>query len=210
MPAQTEESGMIKREAFISLRATFVTLLLTGIAYPLAVTGAALLLFPHRARGSLVADERGRIVGSELIAQSFGGPGYLQPRPSAAGEKGYDATSSGGSNLGPTSKALRERATKDLERLLADNPDAEGPVPAELVTASGSGLDPHLSPAAAFWQVPRLARARGVDPARIRAVIEANLEGRDFLVLGEPRVNVLLINLALDRQFGRPRSLAGR
>src|SRR5437870_3948399 len=204
MAVRPEEGGMIKRELFISLRATLVTLLLTGIAYPLTVTGAALLLFPHRARGSLVADDRGRVVGSELIAQSFTVSGYLQPRPSAAGEKGYDATSSGGSNLGPTSKALRERASKDLERLLAENPDAEGPVPAELVTASGSGLDPHLSPAAALWQVPRLARARGVDPARIRAVIEANVEGRDFLVLGEPRVNVLLVNRALDRHFGRP------
>ena len=210
MAVRPEEGGMIKRELFISLRATLVTLLLTGIAYPLAVTGAALLLFPHRARGSLVADDRGRVVGSELIAQSFTVSGYLQPRPSAAGEKGYDATSSGGSNLGPTSKALRERVTKDLRRLVAENPDAPGPVPAELVTASGSGLDPHLSPAAALWQVPRVARARNVDPARIRAVIEANVEGRDLVVVGEPRVNVLLVNLALDRQFGRPTSLAGR
>jgi potassium-transporting ATPase KdpC subunit len=205
-----DDKGMIKRELQISLRAAVVTLLLTGIAYPLALTGAALLLFPNRARGSLVADERGRVVGSELIAQPFSGAGYLQPRPSAAGEKGYDATSSGGSNLGPTSKALRERVTKDVERLLAENPEADGPVPAELVTTSGSGLDPHLSPAAALWQLPRVARARAVDPARIRAVIDANVEGRDLAVLGEPRVNVLLVNLALDRQFGRPRSLAGR
>src|SRR5438445_2826857 len=172
MAVRPEEGGMIKRQLSISLRATLVTLLLTGIAYPLAVTGAALLLFPHRARGSLVADDRGRVVGSELIAQSFGVSGYLQPRHSAAGEKGYDATSSGGSNLGPTSKVLRERASKDLERLLAENPDGEGPVPAELVTASGSGLDPHLSPAAALWQVPRLARARNLHPARTRAAIE--------------------------------------
>jgi potassium-transporting ATPase KdpC subunit len=205
-----DDKGMIKRELQISLRAAVVTLLLTGIAYPLALTGAALLLFPNRARGSLVADERGRVVGSELIAQPFSGAGYLQPRPSAAGEKGYDATSSGGSNLGPTSKALRERVTKDVERLLAENPEADGPVPAELVTTSGSGLDPHLSPAAALWQLPRVARARAVDPARIRAVIDANVEGRDLAVLGEPRVNVLLVNLALDRHFGRPRSLAGR
>src|SRR5437764_14089325 len=136
---------MINRELRISFRATVVTLVLTGLAYPLATTGLALLLFPSRARGSLVADEYGRIVGSELIAQPFASAGYLQPRPSAAGEKGYDATSSGGSNLGPSSKALRERAKKDLQRLLADNPDAEGPVPAELVTTSGRGLDPHLS-----------------------------------------------------------------
>ena len=201
---------MMKRELYISLRATVVTLLLTGIVYPLAVTGAAVLVFPKRARGSLIADERGRVVGSELIAQPFAGAAYLQPRPSAAGEKGYDATASGGSNLGPTSKALRERAKKDLRRLLADNPDAKGPVPAELVTTSGSGLDPHLSPAAALWQVARVARARGVDPGRIRAAIEANVEGRDLFVLGEPRVNILVVNLALDRQFGRPPSLAGR
>jgi K+-transporting ATPase ATPase C chain len=210
MARVAKESTMIRRELSVSLRATLVTLLLTGIAYPLVVTGAALLLFPNRARGSLVSDERGRVVGSELIAQPFAGPGYLQPRPSAAGEKGFDATSSGGSNLGPTSKALHDRAAKELDRLLAENPDAAGPVPAELVTASGSGLDPHLAPAAALWQVPRVARARAVDPARIRAVIEANIEGRDLGILGEPRVNVLLVNLALDRQFGRPHPLAGR
>jgi K+-transporting ATPase ATPase C chain len=201
---------MIKRELQIALRATLATLLLTGVAYPLVVTGAAQVLFPGRARGSLVGDEHGSVVGSELIAQPFSGAGYLQPRPSAAGEKGYDAASSGGSNLGPTSKALRDRVTKEVDRLLAENPEAERPVPAELVTASGSGLDPHLSPDAAFWQVPRIARARGVDPERIRAVIEANIESRDLLVLGEPRVNVLLVNLALDRKLGRPRSLAGR
>ncbi|HWE23086.1 MAG TPA: potassium-transporting ATPase subunit KdpC [Myxococcales bacterium] len=210
MSARFAGESMFKRELQISLRATVVTLLLTGIAYPLAVTGAALLFFPNRARGSLVADERGRIAGSELIAQAFTGAGYLWPRPSAAGEKGYDATASGGSNLGPTSKALRDRVAKEVERLLAENPDGQRPVPAELVTTSGSGLDPHLSPAAALWQVPRVAHARGVDPARIRAVVEANIESRELFVLGEPRVNVLLVNLALDRQFGRPPSLAGR
>jgi K+-transporting ATPase ATPase C chain len=200
----------MKRELLVALRATVVTLVLTGIAYPLAVTGAALLLFPHRARGSLVADEHGRVVGSELIAQPFAGVGYLQPRPSAAGERGYDATASGGSNLGPTSKALHERVAKEIERLVSENPEADGPVPAELVTTSGSGLDPHLSPAAALWQAPRIARARAIDPARVRAVIETHVEGRDLGILGEPRVNVLLVNLALDRQFGRPHPLAGR
>jgi K+-transporting ATPase ATPase C chain len=132
----------------------------------------------------------------------------LQPRPSAAGEKGYDAAGSGGSNLGPTSKALRKRASDDLDRLLHDNPDAIGPVPAELVAASASGLDPHLSPGAALWQVPRIARARGLSQGRVRSVIESHLEGRDLMLLGEPRVNVLLVNLALDRQFGRPASMA--
>jgi len=195
---------MTSRELRISIRATVVTLVLTGLAYPLATTGLALLLFPARARGSLIADQYGRTVGSELIAQSFASAGYLQPRPSAAGEKGYDATSSGGSNLGPTSKALGDRAATELQRLVAENPDATGPLPAELVTASGSGLDPHVSPEAALWQAPRMARARGVSEERVRAVIEANVEGRELLVLGEPRVNVLLVNLALDWQFGRP------
>jgi potassium-transporting ATPase KdpC subunit len=197
------------KDLVVALRATLVTLVLTGVAYPLLTTGAALALFPGRARGSLVSDEQGRVVGSELIAQPFASAPYLKARPSAAGEKGYDALASGGSNLGPTSKALRERAAKEVERLRQENPDAPGAVPVELVTASGSGLDPHLSPEAALWQAPRIAQARGVAPERVRAVIEANVEGRDLLVLGEPRVNVLLVNLALDRLFGRP-PLAGR
>jgi K+-transporting ATPase ATPase C chain len=200
---------MFKQDFLISIRATVVTLVLTGLLYPLATTGFALALFPKQARGTLVADAQGRVVGSELIAQAFAGAAYLTPRPSAAGEKGYDATASGGSNLGPTSKALRDRAAKDLETLLHDNPDSLGPVPAELVSASASGLDPHLSPEAALWQVPRIARARGVSAERVRAVIEAHVEGRDLLLLGERRVNVLLVNLTLDRQFGRPPSVAG-
>ncbi len=191
-------------DVIVALRATLVTLLLTGLAYPLLTTGVALAIFPERARGSIASDDAGRPVGSELIAQAFSGAAYLQPRPSAAGEKGYDATSSGGSNLGPTSKALRERIDKERARLEGENPGA-GPVPAELLTASGSGLDPHLSPAAALWQAPRIARARGISDARVRTVIEANLEGRDLFVLGEPRVNVLLLNLALDRHFGHPK-----
>ena len=170
-----------------ALRAILWTLLLTGVAYPLLVTGLALLLFPDRARGSLVRDERGQVVGSELIAQEFTAPGYLWPRPSAVK---YDGAGSGGSNLGPTSKALRERLRGD------------GPL--ELRTTSASGLDPHLSPEAALWQAGRIAGARGVAVERVRAVIERNVEGRDLGVLGEPRVNVLLTNLALDRLFGKP------
>ena len=195
---------MLKSELAIAVRATVVTLLLTGLLYPLATTGLALLLFPRQARGSLVSDERGQVVGSELIAQGFSNAAYLAPRPSAAGEKGFDATASSGANLGPTSKALRERAGRDLERLLRENPDAGAPVPVELVSASASGLDPHLSPEAALWQVPRIARARGLAEERVRAVILAQAEGRELFVLGEPRVNVLLVNLAFDRQFGRP------
>ena len=187
----------------IAVRTTLVTLVLTGIAYPLLVTGLAQALFPDRANGSLVRDERGRVAGSELIGQRFSSPAYFQPRPSAAGE-GYDAAASGGSNLGPTSRKLRERAAAESKRLRAENPEAPGLVPVELVAASASGLDPHLSPTAALWQVPRVARARGLEQARVEAVVGEYAEGRDWGFLGEPRVNVLLLNLALDRQFGTP------
>ena len=155
----------------ICLQATLVTLLLTGIAYPLAMTGIASVLFPDQASGSLVRDGRGRVVGSELIGQVFTNPGYFQGRPSAAGS-GYDATSSGGSNLGPTSAKLRDRVKADVERLQKENPGASLPIPAELVTASASGLDPHLSPAAALWQVGRVAHARGVADERVRRLVE--------------------------------------
>jgi len=192
------------RELAIALRMTAATLVVTGFLYPAAITGLAQLLWPERARGSLVRDEARNVIGSELIAQAFAKPGYLQPRPSAAGNDGYDATSSSGSNLGVTSQKLHDRAAQDVARLQAANPDAQGPIPAELVTASGSGLDPHLSPEAALWQAPRVAKARGVDVARVRAVIESQVDGRTLGFLGEPRVNVLLANLALDRQFGRP------
>ena len=191
----------------IALRTTIVTLFLTGLFYPFAMTGLAQVLFPWRANGSLVTDEKGQVIGSELIAQGFANPAYFQPRPSAAGEKGYDATSSSGSNLGPTSKKLQDRINDDLKRLKSENPEATGSVPAELVTASASGLDPHLSPEAMVWQVPRVAKARGITAERVKTVVDSNVEGRTFGILGEPRVNVLLVNLALDRQFGRPTPL---
>jgi potassium-transporting ATPase KdpC subunit len=193
------------RDALLpAVRATVVTLVLTGLAYPIFVTGVAKVLFPRRAEGSMIADDAGRVVGSELVAQGFASPAYFQPRPSAAGEKGYDPLASGGSNLGPTSKKLRDQAVAAAGQLAKDNPEAPGLPPVELVTASGSGLDPHLSPAAAVWQAPRVARARGVAPERVRGLVEENTEGRDLGVLGEPRVNVLLLNLALDRRFGTP------
>jgi K+-transporting ATPase ATPase C chain len=191
------------KTTIIAIRTTIVTLVLTGLIYPFVMTGIAQVIFPWRANGSLVTDEKGQFVGSELIAQGFANPAYLQPRPSAAGEKGYDAASSSGSNLGSTSKKLQDRIKDDLKRLKEENPDALGPVPADLVTASGSGLDPHVSPQGALWQVPRVAKARGVTSDRVKAVVEANVEGRTFGLLGEPRVNVLLVNLALDRQFGK-------
>jgi len=192
-------------EAFlISLRMTVVTIVLTGLVYPLVTTALAQTLFPEAAAGSLLRNERGEVIGSRLIGQGFGSPGYLQPRPSAAGADGYDAAGSSGSNLGPTSQKLHDRVAGDVARLRAANPDAEAPVPEDLVTTSGSGLDPHLTPVGALWQVPRIAKARNVDPERVRQVIEANVEGRTFGLLGEPRVNVLRVNLALDRTFGTP------
>lgn len=190
--------------AQVALRATLVTLLLTGVVYPLGMTGLASLLFPGKSHGSLLTDDTGRIVGSALIAQRFTGAAYFQPRPSAAGVSGYDAMASSGSNLGPTSKKLRERVQQELARLRKDNPESTAAIPAELVTASASGLDPHLSPAAALWQVPRVARARGVGSERVAGVVRDQIEGRELGFLGEPRINVLLLNIALDRQFGRP------
>jgi potassium-transporting ATPase KdpC subunit len=187
-----------------AFRVACFTLLLTGVAYPLLVTGLAQLFFPGKADGSLVKDDRGQVVGSELIGQQFSHPAYFQPRPSAAGAIGYDATASGGSNLGSTSLKLRDRVISDLERLKKENLEAAFQVPSELLTASASGLDPHLSPAGVLWQVPRVAKARGVAPERIEAVFRSHIEGRDLGFLGEPRVNVLLLNLALDRQFGKP------
>lgn len=190
------------KTVIIALRVTAVTLVLTGLLYPLAMTGISKALFRDRANGSMATDEKGQVVGSELVAQGFDRAAYFQPRPSAAGDKGYDATSSGGSNLGPTSKKLRDRVTESVAKLRKDNPEAPGEVPAELVTTSASGLDPHLSPAGAMWQIPRVAKARGVTQERVRQLVEANVEGRDLGFLGEPRVNVLVLNLALDRQFG--------
>jgi potassium-transporting ATPase KdpC subunit len=183
----------------IALRVTAVTLFVTGIVYPLAATLIAQIVFPRQANGSMLSNDDGVEIGSSLIAQAFSSPAYFHPRPSAAGANGWDASASAGSNLGPTSRKLRDRALGDVKRLLAENPDASPPVPGDLVTASASGLDPHISPEAALWQVPRVARARGVSPEKVRALVESRIEGRTLGVVGEPRVNVLLLNLALDR-----------
>jgi K+-transporting ATPase ATPase C chain len=202
---------MMKSELVIALRVTLVTLVLTGIVYPFAMTGLAQLVAPHAANGSLITDDKGAVIGSELIGQSFTNAAYFQPRPSATNDesdssksKPYNATNSGASNYGPTSQALYDRIKGDVERLQKENPGASGPVPAELVTTSASGLDPHLSPEAAFWQVPRIAKVRGEKPDRVQQVVNDQIESPTFGLLGESRVNVLALNLALDRQFGRP------
>ena len=189
----------IVRQLYVATVFTVVTTAVFGLGYPMLVTGAAQLLFPRQANGSLV-ERNGETIGSSLIAQPFSTAGYFWSRPSAAG-KGYDATASSGSNLGPTSAALISRVAADRERLSVTNPTV--PVPIELVTTSASGLDPHLSPAAADFQVPRVASERGVDEAVVRQLVSDMTEPRQFGLLGEPRVNVLLLNLALDQRYPR-------
>ena len=183
------------------LRITVFFTVLCGLVYPLAITGICQLAFPHQANGSLI-QLNGNLVGSELLAQGFTKPEYFQPRPSAAGN-GYDPTASGGSNYGPTNKKLIDRVQAAVEQFRKDNPDYHGAIPADLLTASASGLDPHLSPDSALAQAPRVAKARGVSLERINALVASLTEPPDLSVLGEPRVNVLKLNLALDRQFPR-------
>ena len=177
-----------------SILFTLVTAVLLGIIYPLIVTGFAMALFPHKAAGSLILKD-GQIIGSELLAQSFTSDRYFHPRPSAAGN-GYDATDSGGSNLAQSSKALVDRLQGAIDKLSAENPGH--PVPIDLVTTSGSGLDPDITPDAAYFQAPRVAKARGISEDRIRLLIQQNITPRQLGFLGEPRVNVLDLNLALD------------
>lgn len=184
----------MKQNLRIAILMTLVTTVLFGLLYPLAVTGLAQLFFPAQANGGLIL-KQGQVVGSHLIGQAFSSPAYFHSRPSGAGN-GYDATSSGSANLGPTNHQLVDRVKADVEKLHAENPGAE--IPVDLVTSSGSGLDPHISPAAAEFQVPRIARERGMNEADVRALVAQQTLGRQFGVLGEARVNVLELNLALD------------
>ncbi len=189
------------RQLLPGLRMTLVMTVLTGLIYPSIVTGLCQMLFPNQANGSLESKD-GRVIGSSLIGQNFTKPEYFQPRPSAAGN-GYDATASTGSNLGPTSQKLADRVKASVEKFRKENPSFTGPIPADLVTASGSGLDPHLSPESADAQVDRVAKARGADPQDIRALVAQLTEPRDLGFLGEPRINVLRLNEALDARYAR-------
>jgi K+-transporting ATPase ATPase C chain len=184
------------------LRMMLVMTVLTGLIYPLAVTGLCQVFFRDEANGSLIT-VNGQVIGSELIGQNFTKPEYFQPRPSAAGNDGYDATASGGSNLGPTNKKLINRVQASVDKFHKENPGYSGPIPADLLTTSGSGLDPHISPASAEAQAERVAQARGASADQIRSMIASHTDGRDLGFLGEPRVNVLQLNLELDRTFPR-------
>jgi len=191
----------ITKNLLIAMLMTVVLTILLGLVYPLVVTGLAQALFRDKANGQL-RERDGRVIGSEIIAQGFSAPGYFHPRASAAGQ-GYDTTSSGGTNLGPTNKKLIDAVTAAVEAARKENPHA--PAPIDMVTTSASGFDPHISPDNAMFQVPRVAKARGVSEADLRAFVETRVEGRQLGFLGEPRVNVLLLNLALDERYAASR-----
>jgi potassium-transporting ATPase KdpC subunit len=188
----------VKKNFITAILYTVVTTVLLGLVYPLVVTGLAQLLFKDKANGQLIKKD-GKIIGSRIIAQPFATPQYFHPRPSAAGTNGYDATSSGGTNWGPTNQKLVDRVKGDVNALQAENPGK--PVPVDLVTASGSGLDPHITPAAAAFQVARVAKSRGIAEGELRTLVSQHTEGRQFGFLGEPRINVLELNLALDEKY---------
>jgi potassium-transporting ATPase KdpC subunit len=177
----------------------FFTVLL-GVVYPLAMTGISQVIFPHQANGSLIK-VGDKVIGSEIIAQNFTRPEYFHPRPSVAGTNGYDGTASGGSNYGPTNKKLIDRVNASVEQFRKENPDYQGPIPSDLITTSASGLDPHLSPDSAAAQIPRVSKARGISASQLSQILTQFTEGPELGVLGEPRVNVLKLNLALDQRY---------
>jgi potassium-transporting ATPase KdpC subunit len=187
----------MKKNLLTSILMTLATTVLFGLAYPLVVTGLAQLIFPDKANGQLIV-KNGSVVGSRIVGQGFSGPGYFHSRPSAAG-KGYDAANSAGSNLGPTNQKLLDRVKSDVGAAQADNPNT--PVPVDLITTSSSGLDPDISPAAALFQAPRISRVRGISQDQVRTLVQRHIQQRELGILGEPRVNVLGLNLALDEKW---------
>jgi potassium-transporting ATPase KdpC subunit len=191
----------MKKNLITAVLMTIATTVLLGILYPLLITGLAQIFFPQQANGELIRGKDGTVVGSRLIGQPFSGPGYFHSRPSAAGAAGYDASASSASNLGPTNAQLIARVSGDVTKLQAENPGA--PIPVDLVTTSGSGLDPNISPAAAAFQIRRVASERKTSEAEVAQLVQAHSENRQWGFLGEPRVNVLELNLALDARFGR-------
>ena len=193
----------MKQNLITAILMTIATTVLLGILYPLLVTGLAQLFFPQQANGNLIYASGGAVVGSRLIGQPFSGPGYFHSRPSAAGAAGYDATASGGSNLGPTNAQLITRVNGDVAKLQAENPGTT--IPVDLVTTSGSGLDPDITPAAAQFQIQRVATERKISEAEVARLVLENSETRQWGFLGEPRVHVLELNLALDNRYGRVR-----
>ena len=191
----------MKKNLITAVLMTIATTVLLGIFYPLVVAGLAQLIFPKQANGQLIKGNDGVVIGSRLIGQPFSGPGYFHSRPSAAGAAGYDASASGGSNLGPTNAQLITRVNGDVAKLQAENPGA--PIPVDLVTTSASGLDPDISPAAAEFQIRRVASERKVTEAEVAGLVRENSENRQWGFLGEPRVHVLELNIALDARYGR-------
>jgi K+-transporting ATPase ATPase C chain len=193
----------MKKNLITAVLMTIATTVLLGILYPLLVTGLAQLIFPKQANGQLIQGQDGVVIGSRLIGQSFSGPGYFHSRPSAAGAAGYDATASGGSSLGPTNAQLIARVNGDVTKLQAENPGV--PIPVDLVTTSGSGLDPDITPAAAQFQIRRVAMERKIPEAEVARLVVEHSQNRQWGFLGEPRLNVLELNIALDARYGRMR-----
>ena len=198
---------MLRKQLRPAIALTLLLCVITGLVYPGIVTGLARVLFPHQVDGSLITSAKGEAIGSELIGQPFSRPEYFHPRPSAAGN-GYDDTLSAGTNLGPTSAKLADTLIAQAVDSAVKNEGAvKGKIPSDMVTSSASGLDPHISPATAFLQVARVARARHADSSAVRALVDKHVEGRQFGFFGEPRVNVLLLNIAIDSAFGAPKAL---
>jgi potassium-transporting ATPase KdpC subunit len=192
----------MKKNLTTAVLMTIATTVLLGIVYPLLVTGLAQVIFPNQANGELIRAQNGTVIGSRLIGQPFSGPGYFHSRPSAAGAAGYDATASSGSNLGPTNAQLIARVNGDVSKLQAENPGT--PIPVDLVTTSGSGLDPDITPAAAQFQIRRVAAERKIPEAEVAHLVHENSQNRQWGFLGEPRVNVIELNIALDARNRQP------